>query len=176
MTSERARLDLLYGRVHRPGTTTSRGRALEDFVEHVFSQVPSVKLYQRNILDEDGAQELDLVFSHYPNISMIPIPDIIVLVECKNEGRRVSAAQVREFANKLRSRSLPVGILISTLGLSGTKGKHAHRAISDELHSGVALIVATTDELYKLKTNTELAELLFDRLMELKTLRGYRNI
>jgi hypothetical protein len=53
-----------------------RGGALEDLVEFVFSKIPSVKLYQRDVRDEDGAQEVDLIFSHYPAISRIPISDV----------------------------------------------------------------------------------------------------
>ena len=34
----------------------ARGDALEDFVEHVFLQVPSVKLYERDVKDENGEQ------------------------------------------------------------------------------------------------------------------------
>src|SRR4051812_27500744 len=98
-------------------------------------------------LDEDGAQEIDLVFSHYPSISQFPISDITVLVECKNEARRTSAAEVREFASKLRSRSLPSGDLVTTKGLSGRRGQHGHRAISDELRGGVSIIVVETKEL-----------------------------
>ncbi|GAA5114461.1 restriction endonuclease [Pseudonocardia adelaidensis] len=176
MSSESDRLHELYKRTLARGSTTTRGRALENFVEEVFCSVSSVRLYERNVLDEDGAQEIDLVLSHYPAISNMPISDISIIIECKNDSRRTSAAEIREFGRKLRSRSLPVGILVTTAGLSGRRGQHGHRAISDELRGGVAIIVTTTAELLSLKDPSEVAMLLFERLMELKTLRGYRTI
>lgn len=176
MSPDADRLYELYKRTELGGSTASRGRALQDFVEEVFCRVPSVKLYERNVLDEDGAQEVDLVLSHYPALSQIPIADVIIIVECKNEMRRTSAAQVREFASKLRSRSLSTGVLVTSRGLSGRRGRHGHRAISDELRSGVSVIVITSTELMSLKGPDQLALLLFERLMELKTLRGYCSI
>lgn len=154
----------------------ARGAALEDLVEHVFLCVESVKLFARDIKDEDGAQEVDLVFTHFHPMSIIPIPDVTIIVECKNEKIRTSAAHVREFGNKLRTRSMTIGILVTAAGLSGRPGRHGHAAIRDELQNGVAVIVVTASELAALKAPGELIELLTRRLNELRTLRGYRSI
>lgn len=153
-----------------------RGRALEDLVEFIFSKIPSVKLYQRDVKDEDGAQEIDLVFSHYPAISGMPISDITILVECKNEASRASSNQIREFGSKLRTRSLPVGVFVTAHGLAGTRGKSAHAAIRDELALGSAIIVILSSELVNLESHDELVALLTNRLLELRTLRGYHSI
>ncbi|MGH3630772.1 MAG: restriction endonuclease [Sciscionella sp.] len=154
----------------------ARGKALEDLVQFVFSKVPSVKLYQRDARDEAGAQEVDLVFSHYPAISKIPISDITILIECKNEASPTSAADIREFGTKLRSRSLPIGVFVTTSGLAGTPGRSAHAAIRDELATGSAIIVVTSSELANFDSHNELVRLLMARLLELRTLRGYRSI
>lgn len=152
------------------------GRALEDLVEFTFSKIPSVKLYQRDIKDEDSAQEIDLIFSHYPAISGVPISDITILVECKNEATPASSAQIRDFGTKLRTRSLPIGIFVATRGLAGNPGKNAHAAIRDELALGSAIIVIASGELAVLESPSQLTALFGDRLLELRTFRGYRSI
>lgn len=176
MKYDRVCLVELYERCKSTGSAVARGRALEDLVEFVFIKIPSVKLYQRDVRDEDGAQEVDLVFSHYPAISGIPISDITVLVECKNEASRASASQIREFGTKLRTRSLPIGVFIAARGLAGTRGKSAHAAIRDELALGSTIIVVVSSELANLESHEEFVLLLMDRLLELRTFRGYRSI
>ncbi|MGW4330536.1 restriction endonuclease [Nocardia sp. NPDC004573] len=153
----------------------ARGKALEDFVEYVFTQVPSVSLYARDVKDLDGAQELDLVLSHIPAMSEIPISDLLLMIECKNEQTKTSAAQVREFGAKLRSRSLSIGIFVTAAGLSGKIGEAAHAAIRDELGTGIAIIVVLAHELSTIVEHEDLARLLRYRLMELRTYRSYRS-
>lgn len=152
----------------------ARGAALEDLVEHVFCETPSVQLFERDVKDEGGIQEIDLVFSHHFHISEIPIHDVCIMVECKNESEPTSSAQITVFAGKLRSRSLNTGIFVSSRGLSGSGVLHAHGAIRDALNSGVAIIVVTTFELASLRSTSELAEILRSRYMELATYRTYR--
>lgn len=154
----------------------ARGAALEDLVEYMFTQIPSVKLFQRDVKDESGAQEVDLVFSHLVFVSMLPMPDVAVMVECKNEKKKTSAAQIREFGSKLKSRSMPIGIFVTTAGLSGPVGKCAHSAIRDTLSEGIAVIVVTTDELSAAAGVMHLVDLLRGRLIELRTFRGYKSI
>ena len=139
-------------------------------------QVPSVSLYARDVKDEDGAQEIDLCFSHFHFLSIIPIPDVTFMVECKNEAKKSSAAQVREFGSKLRTRNLPIGIIVTAAGLSGRQGTHGHAAVRDELACGVAIIVVTADEVASLSSVLDLSSLLIDRLNELRTYRGYRSV
>jgi Restriction endonuclease len=173
----RAQFDALHEKcVERRRSSADVGAALEDFVQFVFEAIPSVTLYQRDIKDEDGAQEIDLAFTHWPYMSNIPILDVSILVECKNEKKRTSASQVREFGGKLRTRSLPIGILVTAAGLSGSRGSAAHAAIRDELGQGCAIIVITRNELASLDNPSDLTTLLRDRVMELRTIRGYRSI
>jgi hypothetical protein len=126
--------------------------------------------------DESGAQEVDLVFTHLHSVSRLPISDVTIIVECKNEATRTSAHQVREFGSKLRSRALNIGILVTSAGLSGGRGTAVHSAIRDELQAGVAIIVVTAAELGDLNTSDDLVQLLTERLSELRTYRGYRSI
>ena len=157
--------------------SVARGSALEDLVEYLFTCVPSVQLYERDVKDDSGAQEIDLVFSHYQSISLLPMPDVTAIVECKNERRKTSSDQVRSFGSKLRSRSLSVGILVTASGLSGSKRTHAHSSIRDELGLGVSIIVATLEDLCKITSMPDdFSRLLTERINELRTHRTYLSI
>ena len=157
-------------------TRATRGSSLEDFVQHVFENAPSVALFGRDIKDESGSQEVDLIFSHYHFQSNFPLTDVTVIVECKNEKRRTSAAQIREFGSKLRSRGLNIGILVTMAGLSGKPGTAGHSEVRDQLTLGTSIIVITAQELGELTCSSDLSELLTRRLLELRTYRGYRSI
>jgi Restriction endonuclease len=155
---------------------SARGAALEDLAEYVLLAIPSVLLNGRDVLDESGTQELDLVFTHLPWLSMVPIPDLLIIVECKNKKRKASSEDITRFGTKLRSRGASIGILVTASGLSGTRGRAGHSAIRDELAGGVAIIVVTAKELATLKTPADLIALLQKRLADLRTYRGYRDI
>lgn len=157
-------------------TGATRGSTLEDFVQHVFENAPSVVLVGRDIKDESGSQEVDLIFAHYHFQSNFPLTDVTVIVECKNEKRRTSAAQIRDFGFKLRSRGLNIGILVTMAGLSGKPGTAGHSAVRDELTTSTSIIVTTAQELGDLTCSSDLSELLTKRLLELRTYRGYRSI
>lgn len=157
-------------------TRATRGSTLEDFVQHVFENVPSVVLFERDVKDSSGSQEVDLVFSHFFFESRFPLTDVTIIVECKNESRKTSSAQVREFGGKLRTRGLNIGVLVTMAGLSGDLGTAAHEAIHDELTAGTSIIVVTAQELGSLTSSDDLADLLTKRLLELRTYRGYRSI
>ena len=157
-------------------TRAIRGSTLEDFVQHVFENTPSVAMFGRDIKDDSGAQEVDLVFSHYHSQSNFPVTDVTIIVECKNEKRKTSAAHIREFGSKLRTRGLNIGILVTMTGLSGRQGAAGHSAVRDELTAGISIIVVTAQELASLACSDDLAEILITRLLELRTYRGYRSI
>lgn len=156
----------------------ARGAALEDLVQHVFTSIPTVELYERDVKDQNGAQEVDLVFSHLFGISLLPMPDVTIIIECKNEKRRSSSAQIIVFAAKLRSRSANIGVFVTAAGLSGKMRPEtaAHAAIRDALADGVSIIVVTAQELAAISSSVELAALLRSRLLELRTFRSYRSI
>jgi hypothetical protein len=157
-------------------TRASRGSTFEDFVQSVFESVPSVAVFGRDVKDDSGSQELDLVFSHYHFQSNFPITDVTVIVECKNEKRRTSAAQIREFGYKLRTRGLNVGVLVTMSGLSGKSGTAGHSAIRDELMAGASIIVVTAEELSNLTCSDDLGQILKARLLELRTFRTYLSL
>jgi Restriction endonuclease len=156
----------------------ARGAALENLVQHVFTASPSVKLYERDVKDQSGAQEIDLVFSHLFSMSLLPIPDVTIITECKNERKKTSSAHIFGFAAKLQTRSANIGVFVTAAGLSGKPRPEtaAHAAIRDALAGGISIIVVTAEEVSTLSSADELAVLLRDRLMELRTFRSYRSI
>lgn len=173
---DREKLRAMHNQCLARGSTAAKGKALEDLAEHVFLAVPSVTLYQRDVRDDSGSQEIDLVFGHLPHVSQIPIQDVTIMVECKNEAKRTSADEVSRFAFKLKSRALTVGVLVSRGGLSGTEKTAAHSAIRDCLAQDRAIIVVHASELANLDKHDELPSLLGKRLIELRTFRTYRSI
>jgi hypothetical protein len=172
----KVKLRALLGATVSATSSAARGSTLEDLVQHVFEQVPSVTIYERDVKDDSGAQEVDLVFSHLPSVSRLPIADVTIIIECKNERRRTSAPQVMAFGSKLRSRGLNIGVLVTSRGLSGKRGTAGHSAVRDELRGGVSIIVVTAAELGDLNSPDDLIQLLTDRLNELRTYRDYRSI
>lgn len=173
-----ARLKGLLGACHTARSSHARGAALEDLVQHVFTSVPSVELFRRDVRDQSGAQEVDLVFSHYVGTSSLPMPDVTIIVECKNERRKSTSDQITRFAAKLRTRSANVGIFVTAAGLSGNIRPEtaAHAAIRDELAGGISIIVVTAEELAALSSSDEVVALLRGRLLELRTFRSYHSI
>jgi hypothetical protein len=156
----------------------ARGSALEDLVQNVFAATPSVKLYMRDVKDQDGTQEVDLIFSHLQHISSFPIPDVTIIIECKNEKRKSTSEQITRFGTKLKSRNAKIGIFVTAAGLSGKikPAAAAHAAIRDELSAGASIIVVTAAELATLTSSDDLAALLRDRLLELHTYRNYQSL
>jgi Restriction endonuclease len=170
-------LEQLFDACNGVGANThQQGKTLEDLVEYVFSAAPSVEVFARDVKDDSGAQEVDLVFSHLHHVSLLPMPDVTIIVECKNEQQRTSAKQIRDFGAKLRSRNMNIGIFVTAAGLSGGPAKAAHSAIRDEQSTGVSIIVVTANELAALTDPDGLARLLKSRVNELRTFRTYRSI
>jgi hypothetical protein len=173
-----ARLKTLLAACESATGAHARGSALEDLVQHIFAATPSVTLYRRDVKDQDGTQEVDLVFSHLQHVSLLPIPDVTIIVECKNERRKATSEQITRFGTKLRTRNAKIGIFVTAAGLSG-KNKPAvaaHAAIRDELSAGASIIVVTAAELAAVTSSDELAVLLRDRLLELHTFRNYQSL
>jgi hypothetical protein len=173
-----AMLKSLSGACYSAKSSRARGAALEDLAEHVLTAVPSVRLYARDVKDQNGTQEIDLILSHLYYLSSLPMPDVTIIVECKNETRITSSTQVSTFGNKIRRRGLGIGILVTTAGLSGSwkPPTAAHAAVGEELSHGAAIIVVNTAELANLSSSDELVALLNERLLELRTYRTYRSI
>lgn len=148
-------------------TNHLKGEAMADLVQYAFEEVPGITLLDRNNVSPDGAMETDLVFAHRSDTSGLQFFGVSIRVECKNEQTRISAAQVREFAAKLKRYNAPTGVMVSRTGLSGSPGSDGHSAIEAAQQDGRNIIVLQASELAKLSTTGEMVELLYERIQEL---------
>lgn len=154
-----------------------KGEALADLVEYVFTEVPGVNLQDRSFLEHDRSGEIDFIFENDPFESRLATSGVTVIVECKNEGRAIGAAQVRVFASKLRDHNQPFGVMVTSKGLSGrARNTHAHQEVTVELSHGRTIVVVTLDDIRTLRTTDQFVALLKDRWRELELNRRYTSI
>lgn len=153
-----------------------KGESMANLVEYVFRQVPGITRTYRGFIEPDGTAEIDLIFRHNLLLSGFGIPQITLIMECKNEARKISAEQVTRFATKLRNHNQPIGFIISAKGLSGKGSTYAHGEVHSELAQGRTIVILTLHDLRTLTTTEELIALCETRLHELEVWRTYRTI
>jgi Restriction endonuclease len=155
----------------------AKGAAMADLVAHVFGQVPGVELRHREFLDQDRSSEIDLVFRNQPQVSGL-FDGVTLLVECKNEARPISTAEVRIFGSKLAERNQPVGVMITRAGLSGQSRNKtaAHGTVGLELANGRTIVVLTLQDLEGLCDSNQFVNLCTERRFELEAFRTYNSI
>lgn len=149
-------------------TTTAQGKALEDLICYVFQQVPGIHLTMRNQTNVFLTEEVDVAFFNNADAAGFSgLPDVI-LVEAKNWSNRVGSAEVAWFDYKVRSRGMPLGIIITTLGITGNQDDltRAHKIVSDALQQNRRLIVIKVAELQALTTTDEFVKLVKQRILE----------
>lgn len=149
-------------------TTTAKGRALEDLICYVFQQIPGIHLTMRNQTNVFLTEEVDVAFFNdaAPN-GLSGLPDVI-LVEAKNWSARVGSAEVAWFDYKVASRGMPLGIIVTTLGITGDPDEltRAHKIVSDALQKKRRLIVITIAELQVLADTDQLVQLIKKKILE----------
>ncbi|MEQ1772295.1 MAG: restriction endonuclease, partial [Burkholderiales bacterium] len=100
-------------------TTVDKGRALEDLICYVFSQVPGISITKRNEMNVFHTEEIDVaLWNDCEADGLFFLPNII-LVECKNWSNSVGSSEVNWFDTKLRNRGLNFGVLVATNGITG---------------------------------------------------------
>jgi hypothetical protein len=156
--------------------TTAKGRRLQDLVEYVVGQIPGVAIIDKNVLNAARSEEKDLWLSHTLGISQLPFRDCLVPIECKNEDGPASAAEVRDFATKIRDSGGCDGLLVAAAGLAGAQGSSAHHAIGVALSHGIRVTVLVVRDLAQLSCPDDLLHLLMERHTELRVLQCYRSI
>lgn len=151
--------------------TTDRGRALEDLAVYVFEKIPGLSATMRNDLSTFLSEEIDVALwndRHPRGLHNISFPDI-VLVECKNWQESVGSMHVAWFDNKLRARSLALGILLAMNGVTGDANERtrAHDIVARALHEGRHIIVLTREDIAGITESDQLVALLKTRLTQL---------
>jgi hypothetical protein len=155
---------------------TAKRRRLQDLMMYLLEPIPSVKTVNMNVLNNALSQETDLWFQHNDHNSGLPFRDVLFPVECKNEARPISAAEVQEFATKVRHSGGWDGLMVGTTGLSGTDGKAAHDAVTRALAEGTRLTVLVGADFGRLTNPDDLVALVVERHTELRTQQGYLSI
>ncbi|HED04125.1 MAG TPA: hypothetical protein ENI60_05090, partial [Candidatus Fraserbacteria bacterium] len=150
-------------------TTAAQGRALEDLICYVFTQVPGISITRRNEMNTFHTEEIDVALwndGHADGFFFLPN---IILVECKNWLGKVSSAELSWFDTKLRSRGLNFGVLVAANGITGDKANlsAAHSIVAAALREGRRLVVIKSDELLALTDSPQLVRLVKEKLCDL---------
>lgn len=165
----RAKILKLLNTCANGGTANVRGKALEELVEYIFAKVAGVELSDKNALDYNHSEELDLAFWNHQQQNGWSFLSNIILVECKNWSNPVGSIEVAWFLNKLARRSLDFGIFVSLKGITGDPEdlSSANSIVADALANRVKLIVITEEDIRPLKNTTELTDLVRLKLSRL---------
>jgi len=150
-------------------TTADQGRALEDLICYVVTQVPGISITRRNEMNAFHTEEIDVALwndGHADGFFFLPN---IILVECKNWSSRVSSAELSWFDTKLRSRGLSFGVLVAANGITGDAADitAAHSIVAAALREGRRLVVIRSDELLTLTDSPQLVRLVKEKLCDL---------
>jgi hypothetical protein len=150
-------------------TTADQGRALEDLICYVFSQVPGVSITRRNEMNAFHTEEIDVALWNDGHIDGFFFLPNIVLVECKNWSSRVTSSELSWFDTKLRSRGLNIGVLVAANGITGdpTDITAAHSIVAAALREGRRLVVLRSDELLSLGDSDHLVLIVKEKLCDL---------
>ena len=151
----------------------TKGRIFEDLVVYLMEKFQGVRVADRNVLDNTGSQELDVVFWNNRVRSPFDFLDPILISECKNEANPLSSAKCREFIAKLRSRGANNGLLISSSGIAGKLNgyRYANSVIMDALTADkIKVIVLDKQEIQSLNNTDDLYNIISEKFLNL-TLR-----
>ena len=159
---DRRRVASYFARGDEADNPADKGQALEDLIAYLFELVPGMSVTARNTLDIGGAQEIDVAFWNEGHPDGLRLFDYVLLVECKNWARPVGHEDLAVFADKLRSRGRPLGILVAANGITGDRDSlsRAHRQLSRALEEEREILVVTRQEIEELEDTHQLVVLL----------------
>ena len=150
-------------------TTADHGRALEELICYIFSQVPGISITRRNEMNPFHTEEIDVALWNDSQPDALFFLPNIILVECKNWSKIVGSAEVNWFDSKLRNRGLNFGVLVATNGITGNAEDltAAHSIVAAALREGQRLVVVRTQELLALTNSLQLVHLIKEKLCDL---------
>lgn len=148
------------------GNTAQKGEALEAVVSDTFCQIDGVGLIRRNIEDNAGSIEIDILLYNLKHPGGLPYLPSHLVIECKNWQNPVDSATLTVFAAKLRRFRVDFGILVAANGITGDPqdktAAHAHLRYVYE-RDGMIIVVVTRAELESLIDTAELEALIRDK-------------
>jgi hypothetical protein len=155
-------------------SSQERGRALENFTEYLFTRIPGVSLEDRNFMNNDQTEEIDLALWNRKNNNGLHFLDAIILVECKNTQNAIGSRDVQWFITKINDKAQKFGILISANGISGSPVENdaAHSIVRNNfIAHKIVTIIISRNEIENLLNTNELVELIRSKYLSL-ILRG----
>lgn len=142
------------------GSSAEKGKALETVVEQTMCLFDGVGLIHRNVVDNAGSLEIDIVlYNNQVSNSGLPFLPPLLIVECKNWASPVDAATLRAFTSKIHSMRLKFGLLVAANGITGnaTDVTAAHAHLRDTFkQDGEIILVITRDELCRVASTEDL--------------------
>lgn len=150
-------------------TTAERGKAYEELICYVFSQVPGVSMTRRNAMNAFQTEEIDVAVWNDGHADGLFFLSNIILIECKNWSNSVGSIEVNWFDTKLRNRGLDFGVLVATNGITGDANDltAAHSIVAAALRERRRLVVIRGDEILGLTDSSELVKLIKEKLCDL---------
>lgn len=154
-------------------TTKARGDALEDLFCYLLEELPGVRT-RRNAIDFFKSSEIDIAVVNGKAAQWLCAFPYLFLIECKNWDKPVDSATVGAFKNKLDNRSIELGIIVATNGITGDEHerKSAHHIIDMAQAANRRILVITLEQLEAIRTTEEFESLLVDRLLTLAATGG----
>lgn len=156
-------------------TADAKGAVFERAMIVLFSAIPGLEVIGHAIIDVHVAEEIDVALLCFDNPNgiyyVVAVPQI--LVECKCWNRRVRAAEIVTFANKMAQRDIKVGFFIAANGVTGDAQEltSAHNEISSQLAQGRRIIVISRAELEALQDHRDFVSLIKKKMGWLTTRR-----
>ncbi|MBK5191382.1 MAG: restriction endonuclease [Methanosarcinales archaeon] len=129
-----------------------KGHLLEDICCQIFTLSSGLTIESTRLNNKD--EELDIVLRNNITRSFLRSP--IILVECKNWSRPVSASVLRDFESKVRNHSnlCRIGIFVALNGFASTDKEVLRRLGRDD----IVLVLVTGDDLRELVVGTNTLE------------------
>lgn len=148
-------------------SANERGAILEELVKSLFGGLPGFSHWKSRHLTDNGSAEFDVCFHNDIRISPFPFAEPAIVVECKNTGRRIDAAAVRNFIAKLEDVQVSWAFLVAAEGItgSGERNTRAHAAIQSARSRKINLLVITRAEINELQSAEHFAMLVRDKIM-----------
>lgn len=139
----------------------ARGDALEDLICYLLGELPGIML-RRNSLDFFKSMEIDITVANAGIAQWMKVFPGTFLVECKNWDDPVGSSVVRDFAGKLRNKSVSAGIIVAANGITGDPESRtaAYQVVTVEQSHGRRIMVVELDDVRSLETTDEFENLL----------------
>lgn len=137
--------------------------------------MPGIRIVSRNELNTFDAEEIDIACCNERHPEGLHQLGEFFLVECKGWNEPANSEQVAWFLTKIEHRGVNFGVLFAANGITGVP---EHLTASNFLVA-VALatkktrmVIVTRDEIEKLDSGEELAELILEKVTRLHASGG----